>query len=137
MPTLAVVEADSIPNLPDPDRALNLALGHVKNAWSKGVRLATGGDTGAFAHGNNAREMELMVKAGVPVLDVLRAATLGGFEACGGHLCGRRFGWAGPGWAADLVALEGDPRDDLGAGRRVRWVMKDGKVLVDDGRLVD
>ena len=90
--------------------------------------MACGGDTGAFPHGENAREIELMVEAGVPVLDVLQAATLRGWEACGGDLCGRKFGVLEEGWAADLVALEGNPVEDLAAVRKVRFVMKDGKV---------
>ena len=80
--------------------------------------------------------MELMIQAGVPVLEVLRAGTMGGWEACGGDLCGKRFGVLEPGWSADLVGLKGDPRDDFGAVRRVEWVIKDGRVMVRDGNLV-
>ena len=81
--------------------------------------------------------MELFVKAGIPVVNVLRSATLGGWEACGGDLCSMRFGKLEAGWIADLVAIDGDPREDFGAVRRVKWVIKDGRVMVRDGRLVD
>ncbi|KAI3319114.1 hypothetical protein HD806DRAFT_510040 [Xylariaceae sp. AK1471] len=103
-------------------------LAHTKAAHDKGIKFACGGDTGAFAHGENAREMELMVEAGIPLLDVLQAATLHGWESCGGDLCGRRFGLVEKGFAADIVALDGDLLRDLGALRRVSFVMKDGRV---------
>lgn len=58
-------------------------LKQTKNTYEKGVKLAYGRDTGPFAHGrDNTHEMELMIEAGVPVLDVLQAATLCGWEAC-------------------------------------------------------
>jgi imidazolonepropionase-like amidohydrolase len=103
-------------------------LAHTKAAHDKGIKFACGGDTGAFAHGENARELELMVEAGVPLLDVLQAATLHGWESCGGDLCGRRFGLVERRFAADIVALDGDLSQDLGALRRVSFVMKDGRV---------
>lgn len=103
-------------------------LAHTKAAHDKGIKLACGGDTGAFAHGENAREIELMIEAGVPLVDVLQAATLHGWEACGGDLCGRRFGCLETGFAADIIALEGDLVKDLRTLRRVKFVMKDGRV---------
>ncbi|KAI1161861.1 hypothetical protein F5B18DRAFT_626709 [Nemania serpens] len=107
-------------------------LAHTKAAHDKGIKLACGGDTGAFAHGENARELEFMLEAGVPLLDVLQAATLHGWEACGSDLCGRRFGSVEEGFAADIVALDGDLFQDLGALRRVKFVMKDGQVYKND-----
>ncbi|KAI0455097.1 hypothetical protein F5B21DRAFT_213715 [Xylaria acuta] len=103
-------------------------LAHTKAAYDKGVKLACGGDTGAFAHGENMRELELMLDAGIPLPDVLQAATLHGWESCGADLCGRRFGSVEEGYAADLVALDGDLFQDPGALRRVKFVMKDGRV---------
>ncbi|KAI0193744.1 hypothetical protein EV127DRAFT_249606 [Xylaria flabelliformis] len=103
-------------------------LAHTKAAYDKGVKLACGGDTGAFAHGENMRELELMREAGIPLLDILQAATLHGWESCGADLCGRRFGSVEEGYAADIVALDGDLFQDLGALRRVKFVMKDGQV---------
>ncbi|TGJ77542.1 hypothetical protein E0Z10_g10731 [Xylaria hypoxylon] len=103
-------------------------LAHTKAAYDKGIKLACGGDTGAFPHGENVRELDFMVDAGIPLLDVLQAATLHGWEACGGDLCGRRFGSVEKGYAADIVALDGDLLQDLGALRRVNFVMKDGQV---------
>lgn len=128
VPTLSVLELHT-----DPSRSMPAILAQTKKAWERGVKLACGGDTGAFAHGDNAREMELMVQAGVPLEEVLTAATLHGWEACGGDRCGRRFGWFERGVAADIVALDGDPRSNLAALRKVHFVMKDGKVWKRDG----
>ena len=127
VPTLAVVELylDIKP-----------VLAQVKEAFDFGIKFAAGGDTGAFAHGDNAREIELMVEAGIPLEEVLTAATLHGWEACGGDWCGRRFGCVEEGWAADVIALESDVRDDIKALRKVEFVMKDGRVWKRDGEAI-
>ncbi|KAI1780317.1 amidohydrolase [Hypoxylon cercidicola] len=124
VPTLAVFQTF----LGGSDTVMKTILGHTKAAFDRGIKLAAGGDTGAFAHGENVLELELLAKAGIPVPDVLQAATLHGWEACGGDLCGRRFGYLEKGFAADIVAVEGSPLEDLGALRRVKFVMKDGAV---------
>ena len=111
-------------------------LEQVKQLFHEGVKLACGGDTGAFAHGDNVRELELMLEAGVPLEEVLTAATLHGWEACGGEWCGRKFGWIEEGCAADIAALNGDVREDVKALRRVEFVMKDAKVWKRDGKAV-
>jgi len=105
----------------------------TRTAWEVGVTLACGGDTGTFPHGENAREIELMIEAGVPVIDALVASTLGGWKACGGDRCGRRFGWFEKGVAADIVALDSDPRSNEWSFRKVSFVMKDAKVWKRDG----
>jgi hypothetical protein len=110
------------------EREFQQALTFTKAAYDKGVKLACGGDTGAFAHGENVRELEFMLEAGVPLLDVLQAATLHGWESCGADHCGRRFGLLEKGFAADIVALDGDLSKDLGALRKVSFVMKDGRA---------
>ncbi|OHE96604.1 amidohydrolase [Colletotrichum orchidophilum] len=108
----------------------------VKRAHGLGVRLAAGGDTGAFPHGEGAVEMELMIRAGVPVVDVLEACLMGGWESCGKEKSGFLFGSIEKGYRADIIALETDPREDAGALRKVSFVMKDGKVWKKDGRAV-
>ncbi|KAL9106469.1 MAG: hypothetical protein Q9227_008500 [Pyrenula ochraceoflavens] len=125
VPTLAVYDSLGQP--------MEGFLKHVYNAWKTGVKLACGGDTGAFPHGDNVKEAELMIKAGVPTEDVLQALTLHGWEACGGDWCGRRFGWLGSGYAADLTALKGNPLEDTEALREVDLVMKDGRVWKNEG----
>ena len=126
VPTLCVYEIYL------PRAHLRAVLDHVRAAFNEGVRIAAGGDTGTFAHGENARELELLACAGLPVPDILQAATLRGWEACGGDLCGRRFGFLEAGCAADVIAVEGDFSVDLAAIRKVRFVMKDGVVYKDE-----
>ncbi|KAI0156589.1 hypothetical protein GGR57DRAFT_463903 [Xylariaceae sp. FL1272] len=131
VPTLSVFDEDirrSKTRSESRDRAFQKILGHTKEAFDQGIKLACGGDTGAFPHGENARELELMVEAGIPLLDVLQAATLHGWEACGANLCGRKFGILEEGYAADIVALRGDLTQDLSALRKVAFVMKDARV---------
>ncbi|KAL1872386.1 hypothetical protein Daus18300_004356 [Diaporthe australafricana] len=105
----------------------------LKKAFDMGVRLAAGGDTGTFAHGEGVREMELMREAGIPLADVLEACFIGGWEACGKDLCGYRFGFFEKGARADIIALDTDPREDEKALRKVSFVMKDGEVYKQGG----
>jgi imidazolonepropionase-like amidohydrolase len=94
-------------------------------ARAAGVQICVGGDVGVFAHGENAREMDLMAAAGMPRIEVLRAATSG--NAASFALPDR--GRVAPGLLADLVAVAGDPALDLAALRRVTMVMKAGVVV--------
>jgi imidazolonepropionase-like amidohydrolase len=97
----------------------------MKAARAAGVTFVMGGDVGVFAHGENAREMELLVhEYGFTPLEVLRQATSG--NAAVFHLSDR--GNIRAGQLADLVALEGDPTQDVGPLRRVVFVMKGGVV---------
>ncbi|KAK1815446.1 hypothetical protein LTR12_010164 [Friedmanniomyces endolithicus] len=127
VPTLAVIE------LFVSKAAMKDAMAQVKKAFDSGVKLACGGDTGAFAHGENARELELFIEAGIPLEEVLYSATVRGWEACGGEWCGRKFGWIEEGVAADFVGLGADIREDVGALRKVEWVMKDARVWKSGG----
>ena len=129
VPTLAVCERLHKHRFDD-------ILANLKKAWEFGIELACGGDTGTYPHGDNAREMELMVSAGIPIEDVLAACTIGGWKSCGGDRCGRRFGWFEKGLAADVIALDTDPRLDPGALRKVSFVMKDAKVWKQDGAAI-
>jgi imidazolonepropionase-like amidohydrolase len=98
----------------------------VKAAREAGVTFAMGGDSGVFAHGENALEMELLVNEyGFSAIDVLRQATSG--NAAVFHLSDR--GAIRPGLLADLIAVEGDPTRDVSALRQVRLVMKGGTIM--------
>lgn len=127
VPTLAIAEKLHA-------KRFETILPQVKRAHELGVRLACGGDTGTYAHGDNARELELMIEAGIPVADVLEACTVGGWEACGSDWCGRRFGWFEEGLQADIVALDEDPHVSTGALRTVSFVMKDATVWKKEGK---
>ena len=95
-------------------------------AMKVGVTLCAGGDTGVFSHGKNAREEELMVAYGLPPARVLTIATAGNAAVLG---LADRLGTIRPGLAADLLAVDGDPTQDIAALERVRLVMKDGVVV--------
>ena len=95
-------------------------------ARAAGVAMCVGGDSGVFAHGANAREMELMVAAGMPAADVLIAATSGNARL---FKLGGRLGAIKPGLLADLVAVQGDPTRRIDALRAVQLVIKDGAIV--------
>jgi imidazolonepropionase-like amidohydrolase len=95
----------------------------VKAAIDAGVTIANGSDVGVFAHGDNARELELLVDYGLPPERALRAATIDAAKVL--RLDGK-LGAIKPGLLADLVAVDGDPTKDIAALRRVRLVLKGG-----------
>jgi imidazolonepropionase-like amidohydrolase len=107
------------PSLEEERRVFNAAL----NAK---VAICAGGDVGVFAHGENARELELMHDYGMPALEVLRAATSGNARAF--HV-DDRLGAIRAGLLADLVAVEGDPGADIHVLRKIRMVMKGGHMV--------
>ncbi len=98
-----------------------------KQALEAGVTIASGSDVGVFPHGDNAREIETMVAWGMPLIDALRSAT--SIDARVLHLQDK-IGAVHAGLFADLIAVEGDPTQDVSALRRVRLVMKNGDIYL-------
>jgi len=96
-----------------------------KAALDAGVTILSGSDVGVYPHGENARELELMVSYGMAPLDALKSATSTGARVL--HM-ENRIGRVREGLLADLVAVQGDPVGDISALRRVRMVMKNGTV---------
>ena len=91
--------------------------------------MCFGGDVGVYPHGDNVRELEMMVEYGMPAPDVLHAATAGNARIFG--LADR--GRVAPGLLADLVAVRGDPTRDITALRRIELVVKGGRLVGSGG----
>jgi imidazolonepropionase-like amidohydrolase len=89
------------------------------------LKMVMGTDAVAGAHGQNAREPMERVRSGQTPMEALVGMTSLAAESLG---LGNQIGTIGPGYNADLVAVEGDPRVDISALQRVRFVMKNGKV---------
>jgi imidazolonepropionase-like amidohydrolase len=107
---------------PEPER-IRQKHTSLEAARKAGVTIVIGGDVGVFAHGDNVRELELLVREfRFTPLEVLRGATSGNARIF--HLTDR--GRVQPGLLADLVAVQGDPTQDVAALRHVRLVMKGG-----------
>jgi imidazolonepropionase-like amidohydrolase len=94
-------------------------------ALQSGVTICMGGDVGVYTHGDNAREMEMMVDYGMKPMDVLRSATSVNATVFG---YADKIGRIKKGLLADLVMVAGDPSTSIQDIRRVLFVMKDGKI---------
>jgi imidazolonepropionase-like amidohydrolase len=94
-------------------------------AHKAGVKIAFGTDAGVFPHGENAKEFGYMVEAGMSPIDAIRAATVSAALLLDQPA---RLGMVAPGFAADIVAVDGDPLRDVKLLEQVKFVMKDGVV---------
>lgn len=104
-------------------------LESTRRAVNAGVKVGMGSDAVFTMFGQNTRELEWFVKAGMTPAQALESATKVGAELLGAS---DRLGRIAPGFRADIVAVQGDPTRDISAViSGVRWVMKGGKVVVD------
>ncbi len=100
-------------------------LDMARRAHEGGVKIAFGTDSGVSAHGDNAQEFALLVRAGLTPLEAIQAATVGAAE----HLrISSEAGKIAPGMPADIVAVSGDPLTDVTELERMKFVMKGGAV---------
>jgi imidazolonepropionase-like amidohydrolase len=132
-PTLAAGDATSQyagwkkGEMPEP-AGITRKRASFKAALDAGVTILSGSDVGVFTHGDNARELELMVNYGMPARDALKSATSTAAKIL--HM-DSRIGRVQQGLLADVIAVDGDPTQDISALRRVRFVMKNGTVYLD------
>ena len=113
---------------PEPEQ-IRRKRASFRAALDAGVRICFGGDVGVFPHGDNVRELEMMVDYGMNTVDALMAATSGNAQAFD---IDNTVGSIKPGLLADFVAVNGDPTSDISALRNVAWVMKDGQTVIPD-----
>ncbi len=110
---------------PDPER-IQKKKESFKEILKSGVKICMGGDVGVFAHGDNAREIEMMVEYGMKPIEALKSAT--SINADAFHL-DKQVGRIKAGLLADIVVVEGNPTESIKAIRNIKLVMKDGKVV--------
>ena len=102
---------------------LDLKIHEFREQLAAGVPMAVGSDVGPFPHGTQARELELMVKYGMTPLAALQADLINGAKLLGWE---SQLGALKPGFMADIVAVPGNPLEDISVVKKVSFVMKGG-----------
>ena len=97
-----------------------------RNALKIGVKISFGTDAAVFPHGENAKEFKLMTDLGMSPIDALKSATASDAELLG---VAQKLGTLEKGKLADVIAMPGDPTQDITATERVSFVMKEGKII--------
>jgi imidazolonepropionase-like amidohydrolase len=110
---------------PEPERIKNKRI-TFKQALEAGVKICMGGDVGVFAHGDNAREMEMMVNYGMSSLETLKSSTSINADVFN---MADKIGRLKIGLLADIIAVEGNPTVTIEDVRKVVFVMKDGNIV--------
>jgi len=105
---------------------LDYKVVEFKKQIAAGVQFAVGSDVGPFPHGTQGRELELMVQYGMKPLAVLQADLINAAKLLGWE---GQIGQLKPGFFADIIAVKGNPLEDISAVTRVSFVMKDGAVI--------
>jgi imidazolonepropionase-like amidohydrolase len=105
---------------------LDYKIREFKKQIAAGIPFSVGSDVGPFPHGTQARELELMVQFGMKPLAVLQADMINSAKLLGWE---RQIGQLKPGYFADIVAVPGNPLEDITAVERVSFVMKNGVVV--------
>lgn len=100
-----------------------------REAVKAGAQVVYGTDSGVYPHGDNARQFAWMVKYGMTPAEAIRSATSLAAEALGKE---KSLGRIKPGFAADVIAVDGDPLSDVAVLEKIGFVMKDGVVYRND-----
>lgn len=135
-----VAEMSKVPGYYPPQVAAKAAaigsqiLATAGRAYRAGVKIAFGTDAAVYPHGENAHELELMVQAGMPKMFVLQAATMHSAQLLKKD---KDLGSVSPGKFADLIAVEGNPLDDISIMKHVSFVMKAGVIYKQNGKALD
>ena len=129
VPTTYLVDAINLDNLPPPIRSkaeivLPLARESFRKAIRAGVKIAFGTDAAVYPHGDNAKEFAVMVDLGMSPIDALRAAT----TTAAGLLGYDDRGQIAEGFLADIIAVPGNPLENIRVMEDVEFVMKGGRV---------
>ena len=136
----SVAEKAALPGYYPPQVAAKAAaigpkiLATAGRVYRAGVKMAFGTDAGVYPHGENAREFALMVKAGIPPLFAIQAATTHAAELLRQQ---GNLGVVAAGAYADIIAVPGDPLADVTRLQNVTFVMKGGKIYKLDGQPVE
>lgn len=121
------VQHASSPEVAQQESALlSYKAGQFRRQMAAGVSFAVGSDVGPFPHGTQARELELMVRYGLSPLAALQADLLNGARLLGWQ---DQIGVLKPGYYADIIAVSGNPLEDITSLEHVAFVMKDGLVV--------
>jgi imidazolonepropionase-like amidohydrolase len=103
---------------------------NISHAFKAGVKVAFGTDAAVYPHGLNAHEFAVMVKLGLTPMQAIQAATVNAADLLGWS---DRIGSIEPGRFADIIAVSGNPLSDVTELERVRFVMKGGMVVKNEG----
>jgi imidazolonepropionase-like amidohydrolase len=131
-----VAEKANVPGYYPPQVAVKASaigpkiLATAGKAYSAGVKIAFGTDAGVYPHGENAQEFALMVRAGMSSMFAIQAATTHAAQLLKRS---QDLGSVAPGKYADLIAVAGNPHEDINLLTQVRFVMKEGVVFKLDG----
>ena len=99
-----------------------------EKAYKRGVKIAFGTDAGVFEHGKNGKEFGYMVEVGMPAIEAIQSATITNAEVLG---LNDEIGQIESGFAADIIATDADPTEDISTMENVSFVMKGGKIYKD------
>ena len=126
------LQAGMLPEAIEKERQIGvLQRENFQRAYKAGARMAFGTDGGVYPHGENARQLTLMVKLGMTPIEAIQTATVNAADLLGWT---HTVGTLEPGSFADLIAVDGDPLADISQLEHVKFVMKNGEVVKNEIR---